>query len=104
MPRRSAFGPRSRNRAGSHVSQRCGGSTTWSSTLMILGKSACTHAPGRNLTRRQILRLALQNEPKGGSAAGGERSSGRCDGRRDVHVVRGRTGTVLHPRAATARV
>ena len=36
-PRRSTFGPRSRYFAGSHGSQTCAGSTTWSSTLMIFG-------------------------------------------------------------------
>src|ERR1700730_5456310 len=39
MPRRSTLGPRSRNFGGSQVSQRWGGSTTWSSTLMIFGSS-----------------------------------------------------------------
>src|SRR5262245_21275815 len=35
----SMRGPRSRNFSGSHFCHRCGGSTTWSSTLMILGSS-----------------------------------------------------------------
>src|SRR5262249_52398976 len=39
MPRRSDFGPCALNRAGSHVSHRCGGFTTGSSTLMIRGRS-----------------------------------------------------------------
>ena len=38
-PRRSTLGPRSRKRAGSQVSHTCGGSTTWSSTLTIVGSS-----------------------------------------------------------------
>src|SRR5258708_6086199 len=40
MPRRSTCGPAARCLAGSHRSKRCAGSTTWSSTLMILGSSA----------------------------------------------------------------
>src|SRR4051794_36872057 len=48
---RTIFGPRSRNLSGSHVCQTCGGSTTWSSTLMILGSSATTAIVPRNLTR-----------------------------------------------------
>ena len=46
MPRRSTRGPRARKRSGSQRSQRCAGSTTWSSTLMILGSSAAMRAPG----------------------------------------------------------
>src|SRR5688572_27202798 len=37
MPLRSTCGPASRKRSGSQVSQTCGGSTTWSSTLTIIG-------------------------------------------------------------------
>ena len=37
--RRTIFGPRSRNWAGSHRSQRCAGSMTWSSTEMMPGIS-----------------------------------------------------------------
>ena len=37
--RRSIRGPRSLRRSGSHSCQRCGGSTTWSSTLTIKGRS-----------------------------------------------------------------
>src|SRR4051794_25321185 len=36
---RSTFGPRSRHFSGNQVCQTCGGSTTWSSTLMIFGSS-----------------------------------------------------------------
>src|SRR5688500_7441041 len=36
-PLRSMRGPASRYRSGSHVCQRCDGSTTWSSTLTIIG-------------------------------------------------------------------
>ena len=46
MPRRSALGPRSRKRAGSQVSQRCGGSTMWSSTLMIFGSGVVLPSRG----------------------------------------------------------
>ena len=51
MPRRSTCGPAvaERSRAAS-VCQRCAGSTTWSSTLMILGSSLATCAPRPNLT------------------------------------------------------
>ena len=52
MPRRSTLGPRSRNRSGSHVSHTWGGSTTWSSTLMILGITGTLTVV---LTRRQNM-------------------------------------------------
>src|SRR5215471_851011 len=45
MPRRSTLGPRSRYRSGSQVSQTWGGSTTWSSTLMILGITTESDTP-----------------------------------------------------------
>src|SRR3954471_21021961 len=40
MPVRTDLGPRSRYLAGSHVSNRCAGSITWSSTEMMRGSSA----------------------------------------------------------------
>src|SRR5216684_3732996 len=43
-PRRSTRGPRSRNLGGSHACQTWAGSTTWSSTLMILGIAASSMA------------------------------------------------------------
>src|SRR4051812_603713 len=50
MPRRTTFGPRSRYLAGSQRSNTCAGSTTWSSTLMIFGRSIRL-APCMSLSR-----------------------------------------------------
>src|ERR1700722_7636552 len=46
---RSTRGPRSRHFFGSHVCHTWGGSTTWSSTLMILGSAMTSRVP-ENLT------------------------------------------------------
>src|SRR3954454_9098337 len=61
MPRRSERGPFSRYLAGSQVCQRCGGSTTWSSTLTIFGSSACMDSPF--LTVRQMDLTAHPSGP-----------------------------------------
>src|SRR5215831_15600906 len=49
IPRRSTRGPRSRRLAGSQSRHRWAGSTTWSSTLMILGSSRSTLGPPQRL-------------------------------------------------------
>ena len=55
MPRRSAFGPRSRKRAGSQVSHRWAGSTRWSSTLMIFGSGVVLPSRGVVSSIRSVM-------------------------------------------------
>src|SRR5437764_15273373 len=53
----STCGPFSRYFSGSHVCQTCGGSTTWSSTLMIFGSSSIAPYGTAVLTSASVLRF-----------------------------------------------
>src|ERR1700728_4164200 len=78
-PRRSTRGPRSLNLAGSQDCHTCAGSTTWSSTLMILGIETSSIASPTFLVDRRargplmaaLLRQLLQHGDHVASAAAG---------------------------------
>ena len=73
-----ALGPRSRKRAGSHVSQRCAGSTTWSSTLMILGSGVVLPRRGVVSSMRSVMAAPVW--PRKGRGVPSDSSSARTDG------------------------
>src|SRR5947208_14954186 len=64
MPVRTDLGPRSLYLAGSHVSNRCSGSITWSSTLVMRGRSAteCPRLPQRLDLNLVILQDVCQHD------------------------------------------
>src|SRR5579863_3112664 len=75
---RSTRGPRSRYFSGSHVCHTWGGSTTWSSTLMILGSAMSPRLPNGPEPRPSPGRPGARQDPgRDASVAPGREAWGR---------------------------
>ena len=95
MPRRSALGPRSRKRAGSQVSHRCGGSTMWSSTLMIFGSGVRAPEPRGGVVDE--IGHGCSSVAANGTSGASDSSSARTD---RSSPARTRSTTSVMPSAA----